>query len=96
MQLVSSSPGATPRERLLPIEQVTDLVGLKKSKLYEMIREKRFPEPLRLGTRTVRWPETRVRAWVAARIAEADAAEGRVQVLVTALKAQIDSAGAAQ
>ena len=75
MNLVSSSPGAVPRERLLPIEQVTDLVGLKKSKLYELIREKRFPEPLRLGTRTVRWPETRVRAWVAARIAEADAAK---------------------
>ena len=96
MQLVSSSQGATPRERLLPLEQVIDLVGLKKSKIYALLKEKRFPAPLRLGTRTVRWQESLVRAWIAARIADAEAAETRAHLWVKDRKAEIAAAEAKQ
>jgi prophage regulatory protein len=63
----------TMPSRLLDLREVSQLVGLGKSAIYDWIGRGLFPRPVQLGPRTVRWPEAEVLAWIAARIAERDA-----------------------
>jgi prophage regulatory protein len=46
--------------------------GLPKSTIYWMVREGRFPKPVRIGQKSVAWIRPEVRAWMRARIAERD------------------------
>lgn len=57
-----TTPG--PAESLLRLPQVEAMVGLKKSKVYSLLQEGRFPAPVRLGPRSVRWKASAVRAWI--------------------------------
>lgn len=52
------------------VEQVT---GLSRSGIYELMADRRFPRPVRLGPKSVAWRESEVAAWQRARIAERDA-----------------------
>lgn len=54
----------------VPLPTVEALVGFRKSTIYGLIREGRFPAPIRFSARAVRWDETKVRAWMAERAAE--------------------------
>lgn len=67
-----------PTESLLRLPEVEAIVGLKKSKLYILIQEGKFPQPVKLGTRSVRWKASTVYGWIdglpAANIAEEAAA----------------------
>lgn len=56
--------------KLLPCPEVLDRIGLKKSRLYALIRENNFPEPIKVGSRSL-WPSNQVDAWIAERIAQA-------------------------
>lgn len=52
-------------DRLLTRAEVERATGFKKSKLYAMIAEGRFPAPLKdPETGTVRWRESVVAAWI--------------------------------
>ena len=51
-------------EQLLRLPEVEAIVGLKKSKLYELIASDRFPRPVKLGTRSVRWKASSVYGWI--------------------------------
>lgn len=53
-----------PTESLLRLPEVEAVVGLKKSKLYTLIQEGKFPQPVKLGTRSVRWKASAVYAWI--------------------------------
>lgn len=66
------SEPASPR-RLLPLAEVMDRVGLRKTAIYERIARGEFPAPVQLGT-TVRWVESEVDDWIEARIQERDKA----------------------
>ena len=46
--------------------------GLKKSKLYELIRAELFPKPIFLHGRSRGWLESEVDNWLSDRIAERD------------------------
>lgn len=59
------SPGATC---LLPIQETEQRVGLRKTKLYEMIKAGEFPKPIKVGVRSL-WPSPAVEAWIADQIA---------------------------
>lgn len=59
--------------RLLRLPEVTRIVGLKRSAIYERIARKQFPAPVELGPRTVAWPDTAIAAWVQQRIDAAKA-----------------------
>jgi prophage regulatory protein len=48
--------------------------GLSRSTLYEMMDKGTFPRPIKLGAKAVGWPSAEIDAWLAARIAERDAA----------------------
>lgn len=45
--------------------------GLKQSRLYELVAEGSFPQPVKLG-RASAWVSTEVQQWIADRIAERD------------------------
>jgi prophage regulatory protein len=55
-------------DRLLRLKEVSALVGLGASGIYQRIREGTFPRGVPVGSRTVRWPESSVQAWIQQRI----------------------------
>lgn len=65
------------RDRLLPLPDVEALTATKKSTIYKLIGEGRFPSPIQITARRVAWPESRVLQWVQERIAEADQQAGK-------------------
>lgn len=54
-------------ERLLRRGDVENLIGLRRSKLYEMVRAGEFPAPVKLSSRAVAWRASEVQAWIKAR-----------------------------
>ena len=72
MHLVHESRPVVPRDRLLPIEEVRKLTGLGTTSIYRLMKLGQFPRNVRLSTKCVRWPESRVLQYVQDRIAEAD------------------------
>jgi prophage regulatory protein len=55
----ASNPAA-----LLRLDTVLALTGLGRSTLYARIKEGRFPEPIRQGTRCSRWRAASVTSWL--------------------------------
>lgn len=65
------SPPATAKpepERLLALPEVEQQTSLKKTSIYGLIRDGKFPPPIRLTRRASRWPASQVQAWIADRI----------------------------
>ena len=54
-------------DRLLRREEVESRVGLKRSSIYREMRAGRFPIPVKVGARAVRWPASEIEAWLAGR-----------------------------
>ena len=54
-------------DRLLRREEVESRVGLKRSSIYREMRAGRFPIPVKVGERAVRWPASEIEAWLAGR-----------------------------
>ena len=54
-----------PDDRLLRREEVEARCGITRTTIYRLMREGRFPEPLKIGERAVRWPESEITAWLA-------------------------------
>jgi prophage regulatory protein len=50
-------------QRLLRLAEVSTMVGLKRSSIYRYVAEGRFPHPIRVGIRGVRWRLSDVLAW---------------------------------
>lgn len=55
-------------ERLLRLPEVENIVGLKKSSIYEGVKNSTFPSPVRLSRRAVCWSSSAINAWVNERI----------------------------
>lgn len=68
MQLVHQAKPVIPRDRLIRLPEVENLVGCKKSTIYAMLKQGDFPKPIRFSARMVVWPETAVMQWVQNRI----------------------------
>ena len=54
-------------DRLLTRQQVQARTALSRTSIYRKMREGSFPEPLQIGARAVRWPESEIEAWIANR-----------------------------
>jgi prophage regulatory protein len=52
----------------LRLPEVKAVTGLSKTSIYELIREKSFPAPVRLGPRAVAWVKSEIRQWVVQRV----------------------------
>lgn len=59
---------AIARDRLIRISEVESLIGCKKSTVYNMLKNKTFPKPIRFSSRMVAWSETAVLQWMQDRI----------------------------
>lgn len=57
-------------ESLLRFPQVKVRTGLSRSSIYAAIARGDFIKPVKLGARSVGWPESEVDAWIARRINE--------------------------
>lgn len=44
--------------------EVERITGLGRSCLYKLMTNGRFPRPLKISPRAVRWPEAEIRKWV--------------------------------
>ncbi len=56
-------------EVILRESDVTDATGLKRSTLWDRIKQELFPRPVHIGPRSVGWPQSEVNAINKARIA---------------------------
>ena len=64
--LCSRAPApAMPRH--LTLRGVTAAIALSRSSVYALMAESRFPKPIRIGTRAVRWVEQEVLDFIASR-----------------------------
>ena len=50
-------------DKLLPIEDVLAAIGVKRTKLYELVARGEFPKPVKIGALS-RWPESEVTDFV--------------------------------
>ena len=67
-------------DRLLTRREVQRQVGLSGSAIYQGVKAGRFPSPIRVTDRAVRWPESEIIAWLETRPRwQVDAAEWRAQ-----------------
>lgn len=77
MQVVHSAPAAPgarpviPRDRLLRLPEVEGIAGIKKSTIYTLMRDGKFPQCIAITGRMVAWPESAILQWVQDRINEA-------------------------
>ena len=53
--------------RLLTLRDVTQATALSRSAVYALMAESRFPKPIRIGSRAVRWVEQEVLEFIASR-----------------------------
>jgi prophage regulatory protein len=52
----------------LRLPEVKAVTGLSKTSIYQLIREKSFPAPIRLGPRAVAWVKSEIRQWAVQRV----------------------------
>lgn len=55
--------------KILRLPEVKTRTGLSRSTIYLKVSRKEFPAPIRLGERSIGWPETDIEAWLKERIA---------------------------
>ena len=53
--------------RLLTLRDVMHMTGLSRSAVYELMAQSRFPKPIRIGRRAVRWVEQEMLDFIASR-----------------------------
>ena len=68
----TSSPASlqvNDSQKLLRLPEVERLTGMKKSTIYKLIQEGRFPQPIKVTPRLSAWPGAKVNAWIEQAIA---------------------------
>lgn len=61
------------QQKLLRLPQVLERVAFKKSKLWKMVSEETFPQPIKISHKVTVWIESEIDQWVTDRISEARA-----------------------
>ena len=54
--------------RIIRLDTIKEITGLKKTMLYRLMAEGDFPKSIQLGSRAVGWSFAEVEAWLAERI----------------------------
>lgn len=73
IHLAHAAKPVTPRDRLLRLPDVEAATGCKKSTIYKLMKEGKFPACVRITARMSAWPESSVLQWVQERIQEGGA-----------------------
>ncbi len=67
---MQASPSKTAQpERLLRLNEVEMMVGLRKSSIYDAMRRGEFPAAVKLSRRAVCWSSSAIDRWISERIA---------------------------
>ena len=61
-------------DRLLTLRDVEHFTGFRKSSLYSLIADKRFPPPIKIG-RSSRWSSSEINDWIQETIQRGRSAE---------------------
>ena len=56
-------------QRFYRISELCRIVGLSRSGIYKLVRERRFPRGVKLTSRATGWPDDLVQKWVQERLA---------------------------
>jgi prophage regulatory protein len=59
-----SVPGPVVSDALMRFDEVSGVVGLRRSAVYDRISRGLFPAPVRLGLRCVRWRASDIQAFI--------------------------------
>jgi prophage regulatory protein len=59
-------------EQFLRLPAVASMVGWSKITIHRAVKDGRFPKPVKLGARSIAWPESEIIEWQEARKAERD------------------------
>ena len=51
-------------EEYLTIREVCRIARVSRPSIYKMIQNGKMPRPLKLGTKTIRWPVAEIREWL--------------------------------
>lgn len=70
---VPQSRAAILRDRLLRLPEVESMTGCKKSTIYKLMKDGKFPKCVCITRRMSAWPETAVLQWVQDRINQVEA-----------------------
>jgi prophage regulatory protein len=73
MQLVHEARPVVPRDRFIDGAEVDRLCCFGKSTRYMLLKEGKFPKPIRYSARKVVWNETAVLQWIQDRIKQGEA-----------------------
>lgn len=68
VQLVSETKPQVRRDRLLRLPEVEVATGCKKSTIYLLMKQRKFPSCVSITNRMVAWPESAILQWVQDRI----------------------------
>ncbi|MDR0441213.1 MAG: AlpA family transcriptional regulator [Candidatus Accumulibacter sp.] len=60
----------TVEHRILRRPEVEARIGFKRSQIYKMMNEGKFPKAKHLGIRTVGWDSAEIDQWIAERLAD--------------------------
>lgn len=60
----------TPARRMLKIDEVCAIIGMKKSSVYRWASEGTFPAPKKVGPKASRWDSLAVNAWLEERLTQ--------------------------
>ena len=66
----STAATASAERRILRRPEVEAKTGFKRAHIYNLIKQGRFPKPMRLGMRAVGWDSLEIEAWIAERLNE--------------------------
>lgn len=66
--LVHSATPAVQRDRILRLPDVERLTGLKKSTIYGLAKDGKFPKQISIHRRMAGWSEAAVLTWIQSRI----------------------------
>lgn len=62
-------------DKLLKIKEVIDRTAVCRAKIYQLMELKQFPQPVKLGERSVAWVESEINSWIEEKIQERDQKE---------------------
>jgi len=72
LPLESPDPAALPAKiRILRLAEVRDVTGLCRSSIYQLQAQKRFPQSVKIGQRSVGWVEEAVQQWLEEKVRQA-------------------------
>jgi len=54
-------------ERHLRRAEVEHITGLSRSTIYALMAEEKFPRPIRITSKAVAWPESKIAEWLESR-----------------------------